>query len=205
MMTREQKLYSMTMKMLVMEAEKLGVKIDKKGSKQKAVEKMLAAEQETKTAEVETAEVETAEVVEVVEEQTAEEQQETKKERKPRQKKELSQDIITLLEYIKTTWNEIGFIRYPKKDNSAFCALCAKNGRQVLKLMWTTKKVSLFTRIEAAVDFAEKWQKINYAMPFQCMFFTDTEENRQNITNLFDMVLEADGVRITKKMLKERK
>lgn len=43
-MTREELYYSMTMKMLAEKAEKMGVKIDKKGSKQKAVEKMLAAE-----------------------------------------------------------------------------------------------------------------------------------------------------------------
>lgn len=43
-MTREEKLYSMTMKMLIIEAEKIGVKIDKKGAKEKAVNKILAAE-----------------------------------------------------------------------------------------------------------------------------------------------------------------
>lgn len=43
-MTREEKLYSMTMKCLVEVAEAEGIKIDKKGSKQKAVEKILAYE-----------------------------------------------------------------------------------------------------------------------------------------------------------------
>lgn len=43
-MTREQKLYSMRMIELAEVAEKLGVKIDKKGAKSKAVEKILAAE-----------------------------------------------------------------------------------------------------------------------------------------------------------------
>lgn len=56
-MTREQKLWSMTMKMLIAEAEKINVKVDKKGSRAKAIEKILAAE--AKMAEV--AEVETAE------------------------------------------------------------------------------------------------------------------------------------------------
>ena len=51
MMTREEKLYSMTMKMLVAEAEKLGVKIDKKGSREKAVNKILAFEAEKAEAE----------------------------------------------------------------------------------------------------------------------------------------------------------
>lgn len=48
-MTREQKLYSMRMIELAEVAEKLGIKIDKKGSKSKAIEKILDAEQ---TAEV---------------------------------------------------------------------------------------------------------------------------------------------------------
>ena len=43
-MTREEKLYSMTMLNLVEVANKLGVKIDKKGAKSKAVAKILAAE-----------------------------------------------------------------------------------------------------------------------------------------------------------------
>lgn len=43
-MTREDRLYSMRMTDLVAVAEKLGVKIDKKGAKSKAVEKILAAE-----------------------------------------------------------------------------------------------------------------------------------------------------------------
>ena len=43
-MTREEKLYSMTMKMLVAEAEKAGVKINKKGKKEDAVNKILEAE-----------------------------------------------------------------------------------------------------------------------------------------------------------------
>ena len=43
-MTREEKLYSMTMNNLVEVATKLGIKIDKKGAKSKAVEKILAAE-----------------------------------------------------------------------------------------------------------------------------------------------------------------
>lgn len=43
-MTREQKLWSMTMKMLVIEADRAGVKINKKASKQKAIERILAAE-----------------------------------------------------------------------------------------------------------------------------------------------------------------
>ena len=44
MMTREEKLYSMTMVNLLEVANKLGVKIDKKGAKSKAVAKILAAE-----------------------------------------------------------------------------------------------------------------------------------------------------------------
>ena len=43
-MTREEKLYSMTMACLVQVANRLGVKIDKKGAKAKAVAKILEAE-----------------------------------------------------------------------------------------------------------------------------------------------------------------
>jgi hypothetical protein len=43
-MTREEKLWSMTMVNLVSVAEKLGVKIDKKGAKEKAIKKIIAAE-----------------------------------------------------------------------------------------------------------------------------------------------------------------
>ncbi len=43
-MTREEKLFSMRMQDLVAVAEKLGIKVNKKGSKEKAIEKILAAE-----------------------------------------------------------------------------------------------------------------------------------------------------------------
>lgn len=43
-MTREDRLYAMRMQELVIEAEKLGVRVNKKGSKAKAVEKILEAE-----------------------------------------------------------------------------------------------------------------------------------------------------------------
>ena len=43
-MTREDKLYSMRMQELAKVAEKLGIKIDKKAAKSKAIEKILEAE-----------------------------------------------------------------------------------------------------------------------------------------------------------------
>ena len=43
-MTREEQLWSMTMVNLVSVADKLGIKIDKKGAKAKAIEKIMAAE-----------------------------------------------------------------------------------------------------------------------------------------------------------------
>lgn len=206
-MTREEKLYSMTMKALVEEAEKIGVKIDKKGSKQKAVEKMLAAE--AKMAEVaETAEeekcsdgTEYAEVMQDImagDEAKAEEATAEKKERKQRKKKEQAADITELLEFIISEWGKIGIVKTPNKGNAVFRPLCVESGRQVIKLMWTTKKISFFVRVEDATAYAEKWQKINYAMPFQCMFFHDTEEVRQSIKDIFRLVVAADGVRTKK-------
>lgn len=50
-MTREEKLYSMTMVSLVEVANKLGIKIDKKGAKSKAVAKILEAEAKVAEAE----------------------------------------------------------------------------------------------------------------------------------------------------------
>lgn len=46
-MTREEKLYSMRMQDLELVADKLGIKINKKGSKSKAIEKILEAEGKT--------------------------------------------------------------------------------------------------------------------------------------------------------------
>ena len=69
-MTREEKLYSMTMVSLVEVANKLGIKIDKKGAKSKAVAKILAAENAvTEEKPVETV-AETEPVVETVAEPT---------------------------------------------------------------------------------------------------------------------------------------
>ena len=204
--------------MLTSYGEIIGIKIDKKGSKQRAVEKILAYEAAANEVRKEEQEALQETVIEaetcidgttftdVMKEiiEGAEKKAETaKKKRKPRQKKEIAPSIKELLEYIKTEWSELGFIHYPEKEDAVFCALCANNtGRQVIKLMWTAKKISLFVRIEPAIDFAEEWQKINYALPYQCIFYHNTEETRQNIKNLMEMVLEADHIRITKKMKK---
>lgn len=200
-MTREEKLYSMTMKYLAEVAEAEGIKIDKKGSKQKAVEKILAYEaaaaevrEEEEKALTETAEQQTETAEETTAEETTAEQ--PKKERKERRKKEQTVDVSALLEFIIDEWQKTGgIVKVPAKENAVFRALCVENGRQVLKLMWTTKKISFFTRIEAATAHAETWQRINYAMPFQCMFAHDTEEARQNIKDIFQLVRDVDSVR----------
>ncbi len=59
-MTREERLYTMTMACLVEVANKLGIKIDKKGAKSKAVAKILAAEEAQKPAETAEKQTETA-------------------------------------------------------------------------------------------------------------------------------------------------
>lgn len=217
-MTREEKLYSMTMKCLVEVAEAEGIKIDKKGSKQKAVEKILAYEaaavevrEEEQMALAENAPESTenafnddvcsdgtiyTEVMQEIVSGAELKAQKAKKERKQRQKKEQTADVIALLDYIMTEWQNMGGnVKMPGKENALFRPLCVDNGRQVIKLMWTAKKISLFVRVEAATAHAEQWQKINYAMPFQCMFFHDTEETRQNIKDIFQIVLDVDSIR----------
>lgn len=215
-MTYRERLTMMNGYQLILEAEKHNVKVPHKGralkiSKDKAIAKILAvveekpAEVEEKPAEVPTVEEEPtveeapAEVPEVqtVEEAPAEvEAPAPKKERKPRKKKELTTDVKNLLQFIKDAWTVAGgTVREPEKENAVFNALCAEGGRQVLKLMWTTKKISLFTRVETATQFAEKYQKINYGLPYQCMFFADTEQNRDNLQKLFAHVLAIDAVR----------
>ena len=105
-MTREEKLFSMTMKVLAGEAEKLGVKINKKGKKEDAVKRILdaeaaIAEKAIAQAEEVTEETTAEPVEEVTEDPTAEHivevevtevtpkpAEEPKKERKARQKKE---------------------------------------------------------------------------------------------------------------------
>lgn len=66
-MTREEKLYSMTMTNLLVVADKLGVKINKKAAKSKAVEIILAAEEMNKQNEKEL-EKEEKELKKIVEE-----------------------------------------------------------------------------------------------------------------------------------------
>jgi tRNA 2-selenouridine synthase SelU len=63
-MTREDKLYSMRMQDLVNVAENLGIKINTKASKSKAIEKILAAEEMNKKNDKELAKEETAKIEE---------------------------------------------------------------------------------------------------------------------------------------------
>lgn len=221
-MTRYEKLYSMRLVDLAPVAESLGIKINIKGKKDVAVVKILEAEAkkaEQAQAAAEAAEAEVAEeqianettcgdgtpFVEVMEEITAGAEKRAKEARKPRKKKEQSADVSALLAFILDTWQSVGgIVKMPAKENALFRPLCADNGRQVIKLMWTKKKVSFFVRVEAATVHAEKWQKINYSLPFQCMFFHDTEEVRQDITKIFQTVLASDSIR-QKKTKKQSK
>lgn len=102
-MTREEKLFAMRMTELVAEAERLGVKIDKKGRKDKAVARILAFEAEQAQA-VADAEEQTADdttcgdgtpFTEVMQEIVAgAEQKAEKKARKARQSKRTFEELL---------------------------------------------------------------------------------------------------------------
>lgn len=204
----------MTMKEIVAFALEWGVKVDKKGSKTSAIGKIEAycpeailhpnkvVEEQEPVVEEPAVEVKEPEPVVEVEEPTVEEQEpvvEEPKAKKARKPLKLNNEVVALLKNIRDTWEAAGgTIRYPDQENARFNALCAENGRQVLKLMWTRKKVSLYSRVAAAVDFAEDWQKINYALPYQCIFYENTAENFDNICNLIEMVMDADSERTKK-------
>lgn len=205
-MTYEERLYSMRGAELIKEAEKVGAKIAHKGtalkeSKDKAIAKILATvksdEVETEPKEMETTILTEPETKEPETEEPAEVETEEpeKKQRKPRTPKEMTEDIKKLLEYIENTWSEIGFVRAPEVENAKFKALCAEGGRQVAKLMWTTKKISLFVRIESLTEYAEEHQTINYGMPFQCIFYHNNAEVRKNIKKLLTEANKVDAIR----------
>ena len=117
-----------------------------------------------------------------------------KEEKKVRKHKEISTEISELLTFLAKDWEDRGgYIRKGNKEDAKFAALCfGKNSRQVAKLMWTNTKISLYVRIESAIEFSEKNQKINYGLPFQCMYFHNTKETRNNIKKVFDIVTTED-------------
>lgn len=214
-MTRNDKLTTMKGSDLIALAERLGVKVacnkahtQLKEAKQGVIDRIILAEEIKAEAEKVAIAAPTLSVPMTVEysengpqlikkeeEQKDVEKEKVKKEHKPRKKKEVSKDIENLLNFICTEWKKFGIIKTPGKENAVFRPLCVESGRQVVKLMWTTKKISLFVRIEAATEYAEAFQKINYAMPYQCMFYNDNEEVRQNIRNIFELVVNTDSVR----------
>lgn len=196
-MTYQERVYSMTGAKLIEEAEKFGVKLNKKGntlkeSKAKAADKIIAA-YEAQHAEEPKKTEEPAEVVEAVETKTAP-AEEPKKEKKERKHRENTEDVKQLTEYILSKWAEIGTIKEPAKDGFKFKALCTHNGRQVIKFMWTTKKVNLFVRIDPE-GIVNTYKKINYALPFQCMFTEYTGATKKQIDKLMTTVMKADAVR----------
>lgn len=140
-MTREEKLYSMTMKMLVIEAEKAGVKINKKGKKEDAVNKILEAEREEKTMKKEVtrqevneavekaiAAIEDAEdvlepVVEIEAEDNKKEAPAPKKERKPRTKKTFESLLANV-----PVLGRVSIQTNGKKRNAVH--ICSENGKR---------------------------------------------------------------------------
>lgn len=131
-MTREQKLYAMRMVDIAEVAEKLGVKIDKKGKKSVAVQKILDAESKDKAEKpVELKEeycgdgTPLAEVGKEIAEQAKKKSKAVKKvvaEAKPkkaREKKAIPNNIIEVLDYIEKVASASGVekFRYKNKNN----------------------------------------------------------------------------------------
>lgn len=114
-MTREERLYAMRGTELIAEAEKLGVKVAHKGnslkeSKEKAIQKILAAEA-VQNEEPEVAETEVEEpVVDAIETETAPETEKPKKERKARQPKHTFESLVADI----PAFNNAVFIRSVK-------------------------------------------------------------------------------------------
>lgn len=143
-MTREEKLYSMTMKALILEAEKIGVKIDKKGSKQKAVEKMLAAENaltkvEEKEEVVEIPSTEKEVMIDGIQEPEPVEVEEPKQKKERKEKKEkvntftLVSDVLASLEGVTFTITPQGKGMSVKKD-----------GKKVVELWKRAERVRMY-------------------------------------------------------------
>lgn len=178
-MTREEKLYSMRGAELIAEAEKLGVKVSHKGnalkeSKEKAIQKILAAEA-VQNEEPEVEPVETVQEPENVSRETIEEpavdavetvpetEEKPKKERKSRQKKEnpdrvvFTDRVVKLLEaagYAVKVWDKIPNL------------FAVKNGKHTVAEVRTgLKGWTLNTKKEIADTFIQDYYTQNYFLP----------------------------------------
>lgn len=162
-MTREERLYAMRMVELVEVAEAEGIKIDRKGSKAKAVEKILAAEA-VQTEEPEVIETEVEEpAVDAIETETVPETEKPKKEHKPRQKKEnpdravFTDRAVKLLEaagYAVKVWDKIPNL------------FAVKNGKHtVAEVRMGLKGWTLNTKKEIADTFIQDYYTQNYFLP----------------------------------------
>ena len=213
-MTREEKLYAMRMTELVEVAEAEGIKIDKKGSKQKAVEKILVYEaanaemrQEEHEARTETFQTEaqepetvhidiTLESKELEEKTEAEKEPEEKKKRKPRKKKEMSEDVSNILDYVFNTWAaDFGIVR-KNESGGKFAALCIGGGRQVIKVMWTCEKVILFNRCKETLNYSTEIRTYDsYGLPYACMFRGYDFQTKADIRFIFKIASINDTIR----------
>ena len=191
-MTYEQKIYSMTGAALIQEAEKLGVKVSKKGNSLKeskaAVRDRLIAAWEAQQTEVEEV-AETEERVEVEEVKTEEPREEAeepkqKKERKPRQKKEMAADAKALHDYVLATCEELGGIVYVPKTDIKFRGL--KAGKHMfVKYHWGNNGVTLQVRAEAIGLDAPK-NPANHTFNDKYRFTEDNTETRAEIRKLME-------------------
>lgn len=146
-MTREEKLYSMTMKALILEAEKIGVKIDKKGSKQKAVEKMLAAENaltkvEEKEEVVEIPSTEKEVMIDGTQEPEPVEVEEPKQKKQKKERKEKKEKIntFTIVSDVLASLEDVTFTITPQGKGMSI----KKGGKKVVELWKRAERVRMY-------------------------------------------------------------
>lgn len=163
-MTREEKLYSMTMACLAEVAKRLNVKIDKKGAKAKAVEKILLAEELNKQNEKELAKEQKECEAITKQAETAKKTKAVKEVKKPEEKPAtptkpaLTISIETadaIREYIISKAQELGAELFtPSKDMKmrAF----KLGGHVFAKIFYSKNRVSMFCRTSACKEAPDK-------------------------------------------------
>lgn len=166
MMTREEKLYSMTMGCLVEVANKLGIKIDKKGAKAKAVAKILEAEKkqadEMKVDESKLVPMPGAEKLADVDKEVKKIQDKRKAEKKQKAKKEITNpDDISDTEYVAEVMEqkkELG-IECPVIDKVEIVKEKKQKNKKVQPSEKPSKEVAIEIIKKSGFDFVEKAKK----------------------------------------------
>lgn len=131
------------------------------------------------------------------------------KDKKPRKKREVSPAVLdmksNIFDYMKSAGGSVGGNR---EESMTFRALRHANGRQICKLMWTTKAIKLYFRCADVMDLGTDTvicEEVNYSLPYRATIEAPTSKDWNVVQRMLKAAYADETERQSRKDAKKNK